>query len=689
MQKKPRKKAAKPTPKKAVQAPKIAPSVATAANYMRAQRAAASDIGRIPDVVDPERKEACRRDLVKFMQTYQAHIFTRPFCPDLLRAVRTLQKNILEYGQSAEALPRGFGKTTIGESALEWAALYGHRKFMPVIAATKEAAAQICQNVKEELASNELLAEDFPEATYPIEKLGGHNQRAGSQTYQGKLTEIEWKSQEIQLANIPGADCAGACIVTIGRTGALRGLKRGTMRPDFVFIDDCQTRETARSKEQTDRLEKKLMGDVRGLAGHKRMISGYMACTIIEKGDLSDRMTDPAQHPDWSGHRGRLVYSWPTNQKLWDTYLELWESDNVGGDHTHRSATEFYRQHREAMDAGARVADESLYDEAFELSAIQHAVNLRKGGSEYAFNAEYQNDPIANSTSAYTITAEYVAAKTNTFPRWVAPEDAIDIVAHCDINLYGLSWSVIWIDKRFSWGVLAYGRIPGRGLLVPKGTGEVEAKRLVARGLAEYLEIVSNAKIQRGHASAAISIGGIDAGYMSDVVAGMCQRDPRAIRMLVPTRGFAAQKYRPEAGKTLQLWEKAHLSQGAVTGRFVAFDADYWRSTMQRAFLTDAGAPGCGSLHALAVGTSHRDYAAQIAAEQLAEVYTSDKGGQAFRWTHEPGAVWDWADSLTGCLVMAASRGNKTTSAGFEGKAVLARPPQHRVERRKTKIKPE
>ena len=653
-----------------------------------AQRQSASDIGQLPSVVNPSRKESCRLDLIKFMQTYQAHIFTRPFCTDLRRAILTLQKNILEYGFSAEALPRGFGKTTIGESACEWMMLYGHRRFIPVIAATKEAATQICENIKDELSTNELLAEDFPEAIYPILKLEGRNQRAMSQTYNGALTNIMWKSQEIMLANIPGAACAGAGILTVGRTGSIRGLKRGTLRPDFVFVDDCQTRETAHSKEQTDKLEKKLMGDVRGLAGHKRMISGYMACTIIEKGDLSDRMTDPAQHPDWSGHRGRLVYAWPTNETLWEEYLDLWESDNIGGDHTHRKATEFYRGHRIAMDAGSRVADESLYDEAFELSAIQHAVNLRKGGSEYAFNAEYQNDPISNSSSAYTLTAQIVASKVNSFQRWTAPADAVEVVAHCDINLYGLSWSAIWIDKRFSWGVLAYGRIPGRGQLVPKGTNEVEAKRIVAKGLGQYLDILSTAVIQRGASNMAISIGGIDAGFMADVVGQLCQRDPRAMRLLIPTRGYASIRYRPEAGKTLQVWERAHLAQGLVTGRFVAFDADYWRSSMQRAFLADVGSPGSGTLHALPAGSSHQDYAGQIAAEQLAEVYTSEKGGQAYRWTHEPGAIWDWADSLTGSLVMAATRGHKTATAGFEGAApVMA--PQRRVERRKTKIKPE
>ena len=109
---------------------------------------------------------------------------------------------------------------------------------------------------------------------------------------------------------------------------------------------------------------------------------------------------------------------------------------------------------------------------------------------------------------------------------------------------------------------------------------------------------------------------------------------------------------------------------------------------MQRAFLTDVGAPGSGTLHALQPGTHHRDYAAQIAAEQLAEIYISEKGGQAFRWTHEPGAVWDWEDSLAGCLVMAATRGLRTSAAGLEGAVPVQRVARPQ-ERRKSKIKPE
>ncbi len=57
-----------------------------------------------------------------------------------------------------------------------------------------------------------------------------------------------------------------------------------------------------------------------------------------------------------------------------------------------KAATEYYRQHRNEMDAGAVIAWPERYNHD-ELSAIQHAMNLRLQ-DEAAFFAEYQNEPL-------------------------------------------------------------------------------------------------------------------------------------------------------------------------------------------------------------------------------------------------------------------------------------------------------
>ncbi len=165
-----------------------------------------------------------------------------------------------------------------------------------------------------------------------------------------------------------------------------------TVRPSLVVLDDPQTSESARSLSQSQARESILAGAVLGLAGPGRKISGIMPCTVIKPGDMADRILDREKHPQWQEERMKMVYAFPPNQKLWDRYAEIRAEDmRMGGDGSR--ATEFYREHRQEMDAGAEVAWADRHHED-ELSGIQHAVNL-KLRDEATFWAEYQNQPVA------------------------------------------------------------------------------------------------------------------------------------------------------------------------------------------------------------------------------------------------------------------------------------------------------
>ncbi|MEM9373800.1 MAG: hypothetical protein AAGA55_09165, partial [Planctomycetota bacterium] len=71
-------------------------------------------------------------------------------------------------------------------------------------------------------------------------------------------------------------------------------------------------------------------------------------------------------------------------------YAEIREA-GLRSDRGTQEATEFYRQNREKMDEGARVAWPERHNHD-ELSALQHAINL-KLRNELAFFAEYQPEP--------------------------------------------------------------------------------------------------------------------------------------------------------------------------------------------------------------------------------------------------------------------------------------------------------
>ncbi|MFI4875274.1 MAG: hypothetical protein ACIALR_08050, partial [Blastopirellula sp. JB062] len=284
------------------------------------------DIGALPPVVDPERKEACRLDLRLYLETYHADVFVDPWSDDHLEVIAAMQTAISTGGQFALAMPRGSGKTSLTECAALWAILYGHRRFVVTIGSDAEAAGQLLESIKSQCEHNDLLLEDFPEACAPIRALEGIVHRCKGQLYQGEPTAIEWKAKKIVFATIPGTACSGAIVVARGLTGRIRGLKHITaagqsLRPDLAIPDDPQTDESANSIDQTNKRERIIFGAVMGLAGPGRSIAVIVPCTIIAHNDLAQRLLDRKRHPEFHGIRKQLMYAHPTNVGLWEKYF--------------------------------------------------------------------------------------------------------------------------------------------------------------------------------------------------------------------------------------------------------------------------------------------------------------------------------------------------------------------------------
>ena len=71
-------------------------------------------------------------------------------------------------GKLALAMPRGSGQTTLVETSVIWALLYGHYRYIVIIGANNTAATEILKNIKLALTQNKSLQEDFPESVYPF-----------------------------------------------------------------------------------------------------------------------------------------------------------------------------------------------------------------------------------------------------------------------------------------------------------------------------------------------------------------------------------------------------------------------------------------------------------------------------------------------------------------------------------------
>jgi hypothetical protein len=89
-------------------------------------------------VANPDRRAAYERDFRRFCETYFPTAFTLAWLGDHLKVITKIEAAVLRGGQSAQAMPRGSGETTLAEIACVWAILYGDRHFVCLIGATAD-----------------------------------------------------------------------------------------------------------------------------------------------------------------------------------------------------------------------------------------------------------------------------------------------------------------------------------------------------------------------------------------------------------------------------------------------------------------------------------------------------------------------------------------------------------------------
>lgn len=654
------------------------------------------DIGDLPPVDDPERKERCRLDFKLFCETYFPEVYQLKWSDDHLRAIAKIQKSVLEGGLFALAMSRGSGKSSLTETAAIWAMLYGHREFVVLVGASESAALEMLDSIKTEFEVNEHIAADFPEVAYPIQKLQGIANRCAGQLYHGERTRITWTANEIVLPTIAGAASSGVIVRVAGITGRIRGMKYKkpdgrTIRPEFVVIDDPQTSESAGSIEQTRKRVRVLAGDILGLAGPGKKISGIMPCTVIRPGDMAEQILDKLKHPEWNGERCKMMYQFPKNEELWNRYADL-RADELREKGTFEEATEFYRQHREEMDEGAVVSwpDRHNYDE---ISAIQHAMNL-KFTDEAAFWAEYQNEPLPEDLgSDEQLTVDGIVNKLNGHSQRTVPVSANHLTMFIDVQKTLLFYVVCAWDDDFTGSVIDYGTWPDqrrRYFSLADANPTLQSKfpragleGCIYGGLKSLTEDYLSREFARDDGAAMkVEKCLIDAnwGQSTDVVYQFCRESAHA-NVIVPSHGKyigASSKpmseYKKAAGDRVGLnWRMPNI-RGKRAVRHVIFDANYWKSFVASRLLMAVGDRGCLSLWGRS-GETHMLFAEHLTAEY--RVKTEGRGRKVEEWKMRPEAKDNhWWDGAVGCAVAASMVG-----------CVLAGTDAHAREKPKVKVK--
>lgn len=249
--------------------------------------------------------------------------------------------------------PRGAAKSTIGTLAYPLReALEAREPYIWIVSDTMSQAHAHLENIKTELTGNERLARAYPGACGK----GGR-----------------WRDGGIVLRN-------GIAIEAFGTGQRLRGRRRMQHRPSLIVCDDLQN----------DR-------HIVSSAAREKSRSWFHG-TLLKAGDPSSNVVNLAtalhveaiamellEKPGWISKRFRAIGEWPSNMGLWETWERIYtDVENIL---SAEDAAAYYRDNKEAMDAGAWV----LWPEHEDLYTL---MKMRVESGRTAFEREKQNSPV-------------------------------------------------------------------------------------------------------------------------------------------------------------------------------------------------------------------------------------------------------------------------------------------------------
>jgi len=653
----------------------------------RAATKSIQDIAPIPEIEDYPRRKACGASFRIFCEMYFPAAFHRAWSDDHLRVIAKIEKAVLEGGLFAFAMPRGSGKTTLARCAALWAVLYGYRPFVCLIGAADDRAKELLLPIKKHALENPLLLADFPEAIHPLRALENSSKRQLQQHCHGRLTHVHWGQNKLVFPTVEDEDLpaalrdegleispsCGSIITTTSLDANMRGQQHtrvdgSIIRPSLVLLDDPQTRDSARSVDQTHKRLELLNGDVLGMAGPGEQISALMTCTKMYEGDLADTVLDRDEYPEWDSECTRLVYSFPTNDKAWEEYFEVRRSEGKA------AATELYSRNQADMDADAQIAWQARYDaKSGEISAIQHAMNLRKKVGPEAFAAEYQNEPSLQQTSDQVLTADQVMEKTSGFKRGEIPPACTKLTMFIDIHKEVLFYAVCAWEETFTGYIIDYGTLPDQRRLAftladaTRTLGNAFPRAgtdgAIHAGLEQLVSAYLNRDWSRGGSLMRIDRLLVDMGYKPGIVADVKQKAGGAVMMLAKGVGLRASRkpiaeYARRPGETIGYYW--YIPNVRKTGQFqhVLVDVNYWKRFVHEGFSTAAG--DRGSISLFGNDGRHHELIAEHIARSEKWVEVIGPGGVVREWTPWPTRPDNhWFDCLVGCAAAASMVGIK------------------------------
>lgn len=554
-----------------------------------AERRAATSLV-IPDVANPARRESCEADPERFLRTYLAATFKRPFTRQQIEIIDAIMTAAKYGGYQAIAASRGEGKTVLAQAlACVYCILTGVIHFPLICAATGPHAERILGNVKRIYTRNELLKEDYPEVCVPLWDVRTAPQKGLSQHVDGKPTFTQWAGDQVILPTVDGSKSSGAIIATKGLDAAIRGIVIDDHRPDLILLDDPETRESARSEDQCVVRELIIEEDLAGLGSQDKPMAMLMLTTIQNRRCLSAKYTDPKQKPAWRGRRFRLIEKWPDQMDLWDEYIMQRAADQQAGDEHARNAHQRYLSKREAMDAGAVVANPHRFKAVvlpdgsqLEVSALQACMNIIADRNKEHFDTEYQNDPPEESGPQESgITGARIQRQVSGYPRRIVPPGCVKLTQGIDCKKAGLHWVVrAWREDGTGY-TIDYGFTETYGTVVGSDEGLDEALLRALR--TRYEQPLEEPYTREDGAIVNLDQVIVDAGWRTEAIYKFCREAGLGWR---PGMGFgrsagcAHANFSPPVRSTQdkKTGDRWFLSRQPAGVWLVCDDTDHWKA---------------------------------------------------------------------------------------------------------------
>jgi len=323
--------------------------------------------------VGQRRRELAGRSLETFGGLYLAHYTKDPPCRLHRDLYERLERMRCERGTKvAVAAPRGSSKSTTVSLIYVLASIcFRTEDYIVLISDTASQANDFLSFVKQELETNALLRQDFPEACEEPDARRG---------------PPRWRQDEIITRN-------GVKVTALGAGKKIRGRRHREHRPSLVILDDVENDENIRSADQREKLREWFHRAV--LKAGTPRTNFVVIGTVLHYDSLLATLTDPAKSPGWHGRRYRSVISWSSNPTLWQTWSAIYNGHESHEDKSGpEAARAFFEAHQHEMLEGTEV----LWPESESYCDL---MVLRETDGPASFDAEKQNEPLDPATCLF------------------------------------------------------------------------------------------------------------------------------------------------------------------------------------------------------------------------------------------------------------------------------------------------